>query len=497
MRYVWCLVLALILALFAAVQPASAQVAYGTEFATSITLQNIGSSRANLQFEFYSELSDTPVVVSRQLEVGASTSVFVGGLTGSEGVPPEFRGSVRLISDQPLVATAVQIARPLASSPVKNRPLSNAVGFGGSELFVASVLRNKFHTNTILSIQNTDSAAVDMKLRIYDAENPLEPPVEVDETDVPSGAAKYYDFGATDFGGAIATPFNGSVVVTATRTGTTDAGFVAATVLELQTDGLNAIAYEGIPTPAATLYLPSALCNAFGGHTTYYAVQNTDHLNSTNITVHYSNGLTANHAISPGAKVSVNTCDAAGMPAGFSGAAQITSSNTNIVVIGKMTSPTQLTGFVGEGAGARRVYLPYVRWTSDANYASGARQRTFIAIQNIGDAAVANVMVRYLDKNGGLVGVHTIDTIPAGGKANSTAVNATGDTASLLEFGNPDANPGGGFGGGVIIQGPAGANLIALARVQSQTDAGEVAEDYNGMTIGSGTIYLPFVAGGT
>ena len=495
MRRIWRSVLSGICLLVIAVQPLAAQTAYETVFVTALTLQNIGTATATLEMLFFVEMRDDPIVVSRELPAGAGDSLFVGGLTGSEALPPGFFGSTQIRSDQPLVATAVQIPQPVGSTFVKNRPLSNAVGFGGSELFVASVLRQQFHTNTILSIQNTDSVAVDIKLRIYDAERPLADPVEVDETDIPVGAARYYDFGATDFGGRISTPFNGSAVVTATRAGSSVPGVVAATVVELQIDGPKAIAYEGLPIPASTVYMATALCDVFGGQTTYYAIQNTSRVNSTNVTVNYSNGISASHALSPGSKVSVNTCDATGMPTGFSGAARISSTSTDIVVIGKVSGAGRLTGFVGESAGAAQVYLPYVRWTSDSHYETGSRQRTFIALQNIGDSGVTNVQVRYLDKVGDLVGTHIIDSIPAGSKANSRAVDADGNAARLLEFGNPDANPGGGFGGAVIIEGPSGADLIALARVTSNTDDGEVAEDYNGMTIGSGTLYVPYTTG--
>jgi hypothetical protein len=58
-----------------------------------------------------------------------------------------------------------------------------------------------------------------------------------------------------------------------------------------------------------------------------------------------------------------------------------------------------------------------------------------------------------------------------------------GSTLALTEFGNPEANPGGGFGGSAIIEGPAGSQLIAVVRISSSTTGGVVAEDYNGIQI--------------
>jgi hypothetical protein len=91
--------------------------------------------------------------------------------------------------------------------------------------------------------------------------------------------------------------------------------------------------------------------------------------------------------------------------------------------------------------------------------------------------------VEYRDKNGGVVGTHTIPSIEPGAKAASNPTLATGDAAKLLLFGNPESNPGGGFGGGAIISGPTGSQLIAVGRVQSKVGAGDVAEDYNGISI--------------
>jgi hypothetical protein len=69
---------------------------------------------------------------------------------------------------------------------------------------------------------------------------------------------------------------------------------------------------------------------------------------------------------------------------------------------------------------------------------------------------------------------------------NSTANDATltsgGNANDLLEFGYPEGNPGGGFGGAVIIESP-GSQLVAVVRIASVTTAGQVAEDFNGIAI--------------
>ena len=80
------------------------------------------------------------------------------------------------------------------------------------------------------------------------------------------------------------------------------------------------------------------------------------------------------------------------------------------------------------------------------------------------------------------MGTHTISSIGGGAKANSTPQNA-----NLLEFGTPDINPGGGWGGSVTIEGRATAHLIAIARVyRLDTTLNPnmiVAEDYNAVQV--------------
>jgi hypothetical protein len=272
--------------------------------------------------------------------------------------------------------------------------------------------------------------------------------------------------------------FDGSAVVTAVTTGSSTAANIVGTVLELRTNNVGVRAFEGVPSTAAanTVYMATALCN-LSGMTTNYAVQNTSNSASADVTVTYSNGATQNATIAAGGKQSFNSCNA-GLAAGFSGAAKITSVGAPIVVIGKVGGAGRFTAFLGETAGAPKLALPYVRWTSDANFATGSFQRAAIAIQNIGGAPVSGVQVKYLNKNGDVVGTHNIASIGAGEKANSNPSNA-----GLTEFGVPASNPGGGFGGAAIIEGPTGSQLIAVVRISSQTAAGIVAEDYNGTPV--------------
>jgi len=459
----------------------SAQVAYGTPFATSITYQNVGSGQANVQFQFYNEKQAVPVTVNRQIAAGAGSSLFVGGLSGNESLPAAFKGSAVMSADQPVVATLVQIAQP-STSPVKNRPLSNGFSSASSTVLLATVLKNQFNTTSVFSVQNAETnSAIDITISLFNADDPSASPITLTENNIPIGAAKYYDMGTLSQ--VAAASFNGSATISAVRTGTSTPANIVASAMELGTSGAKTL------NAKAKIFMATALCDAFGDQQrTAYAVQNNGSA-AANVTVTYSDGTDASASINPGAKKSFVACDD-GAPAGFSGAATIEAPGGNIVVIGKAFSnlgtPGFETAFLGEQGGNPKLAMPYVRWTSQANFDAGTRQRTFLAIQNVGTSAAANVAVKYLDKNGTVVGTHTIATIAAGAKANSNPTLAAADPnnppLTLLEFGTPDGNPGGGFGGAVIIE-ATGGQLIAIARVASKTGATQVAEDYNGIPV--------------
>jgi hypothetical protein len=466
------------------------QPAYGTPFATSITYQNVGNDTSQVQFTFYNQLgAGTPVVVNRDIAAGAGSSLFVGGLTGTEQLPSGFQGSAVLSANQPIVATLVQIAQPSTganASAVKNRPLSNGFNSSASNVLLATVLKNTFNTTSVFSVQNAETNnAIDITVTLFDAVNAGNPPIPVSVANIPVGSAKYFDLGSLPE--LTAATFNGSARISAVRTGTSTPANIVASVMELSTTSLSAKAFEGVTGGGPKIFMATALCDIFGGQRSSYAVQNNGGANA-DVTVNYSSGDTANATIEPGKKSSFVACDATGP--NFSGAATIDAPGGDIVVIGKVFNSPAIPGFetafLGEETGSPKLALPYVRWTAQASFDSGARQRTFIAIQNVGPSDATNVAVKYLDKDGTVVGTHTIASIASGAKANSTAPQAATDPnnppLTLLEFGTPDANQGGGFGGAVVIE-ASGSQLIAIARVASKVGATQVAEDFNGIAI--------------
>lgn len=437
--------------------------AYSTAFTTSITYQNVGNNPATITVEFYASPDTTvPIMINLpSLNPGASSSLHIGTVSS---IPSGFRGSAVMRSDQPLVATLVQL--PQGASPgTRNRPLSNGFSQGGRTVLIASVLKNYYQTNTIFSVQNVGNMASDLIFRFYDTSARE---VYSFTQRIQPGASYYVDAGIL---AGLGSSFNGSAIIESTN------AYIVGSALELSTVGSGASAFEGVNVGSIRVYMPSALCNAYGANTAY-AVQNTSLTESTVVTVTYSNGINDIKTIGPGAKQSFVACNAPGMPSGFSGSAIIQSS-LPIVAIGKAYGSGLSTSFVGATTGASRIALPYVRWANETNWANGTQQRVFLTIQNIGNADLpaGSVTVKYIDKYGNQVGtVHSLPAIPAGGKVNSNPSNA-----GLSEFGvYPDST----FGGGAIVEGPPGSQLAVVARVSTQIAPGVFAsEDYSGFPL--------------
>ena len=447
--------------------------AYDTDFISVVHYQNIGNAPATITIEFYDSdgyLTDyAPVTM---LAPNAATSLYAGSISG---LTAGFQGSAVIKSDQPLASTVSQ----LGEGAVKNTPLSN--GFASSEaassFLIPTVLKNMFKFHSVFSVQNVDSETADLKFTFKT--------ITGDEIlytveDLPAYSSYLVDMGTTP---AIPTPeFNGSVVVEAFKGGTSTPGAIVATSMELEILGNNAYAFNGVPTDetSSTIYMPSAVCK-FGPNnesTSAYAVQNTTSA-PINVTVSYSNGnVDGPYAIPGYSKRSFDGCQA-GNPVGFLGSAIVTSVGGNIHAVGKVYGGGLYPAHLGFTGGSDTVALPLVRWT-EANWFNGARQRSYIAVQNIGSADIpaGEVVVKYYDKDGVLVGTHELGAIAVGKKANTHPyyLGAVGS-----EFGY---YTDGSTGGGAVVEGPSGSELAVVVRVQTYLGGGDSAgEDYEGIPV--------------
>lgn len=473
---------ALLIAAHSAIPVRAQGSAYNTNFITSITYQNVGTAMANITFTFY-PTSGSPISFNRTLAANAGASLNVGQASELSGFSGQ--GSAVISSDQPIVATVVQLPQ---NPSVRNRPLSNGFGSndGSNNVLIATVLKNTYNQTTKFSIQNADSTSVNATLRFFPVRSAT--PIYTETFSLNVGTARFFDAGTIP---QLGSNFNGSATIQAS-------GKVVATAIEASTNSPRVSAFEGVAQGSNTIYMPSALCD-FGGTTqqrTAYAVQNTSTSNSATVTVTYKDlnnntVATDTQPILPGSKRSFLTCDV--ISGSFNGSATITSTGAPIVAIGKVYSgnpsyPALGTAFVGASAGASKLAAPYVRWTEtrfDIN--PGNRQRAFIAIQNVGTGPSGTITVKYYDLNGTLIGTHTLPSIDPGQKRNSNpkvATLAAGQTPDKLnEFGYI-----GGFGGSATIEcANSGCQIVAVVRIASANSATNsadiVAEDYNGIPI--------------
>lgn len=465
------LIMSMILLTLGSYTPAQA-AAYGTQFTTSITYQNIGTGPADITLNFYAEASGTPIVINlAPLNKYAGSSIFVGSISQ---IASGFKGSAVMTSNQPLAATLVQV--PPSSSAVKVRPLSNSFTQGATQVLVPTVLKNMYGYTSIVSIQNVDSVGADIQVEFIPVSGT---PFTVNVTNLPPNSAKYFDMGTFTNAG-LGTTFTGSIRATAKKTGTTNPGSIIATSVELGTSSNLAYAFEGATQPSNTLYMPSAFCKWIAAsYQTVYAVQNVG-TSPINITVNYSNGNSEVYSDVPGgSKVSINGCGKTGTlnPTGFIGSATLVGTGPIVGMAKVSTNTGMITAFLGFTQGAQKVALPFVRWT-ETQYDTGGRSRGVLAIQNIGATIPAgDAVVEYYDKNGVLVGTHVLPEIPAGGKVNSRPIDAN---ASLTEFGYYSD---GSYGGSAVVVGSTGNQLAVIVRISTNPGGVLAAEDYNGIPI--------------
>lgn len=476
----------LVMAMCLSIMPgaAFAAPAYQTPFSVSITYQNVGTGPATINVSFFAENSGSAQTFSAgTLNAGASTSLSVGQAVQGGS----FKGSAVLSSDQPVIATIVQLD---ASGVVKNRPLSNgfSASDGASQQLVATVLKNAFNSTTIFSVQNTESAPVNVTVKYY-AVGSSTPASTVSAANLPAGAAKYFDAGTN---ADLPNGFSGSAVATAVlASDNTTPAKIVVTANELDTVGGAAKSFEGSALSGPKVYMPSALCNAFGGQTTAYAVQNADTASVTFNVRYKQTGqndlIDGPYTIGAGGKQSIAGC--AKLPQGGNGSAIIESTTPTgkLVAVGKVTGANITSAFLGvvENNGSAKLALPYVRYASNANV--NKDQRTSIAIQNIGNSDATNVKVQFIDKDGNVKGTHTIGTLAAGGKSSSNptlgnALDACGRFGIYGANGSTTDCNSVLFGGGAIVTADSGAQLAAVVRIFTGNPI-LAGEDYNGINV--------------
>jgi hypothetical protein len=427
-------------------------------YTTTITYQNIDTTIAHVTILFYAEGSSSPISIARpDLAPGASATVSVGAMgSGSSG----FQGSAVVKSD---VKLTVLMMRVPDQNSVYSRPIAAGSTTGTGELWFLNMYTNE----TLFSIQNIDTKTADLTLTFYGGSAPI----TVTKTKITTGGSQSFDLSEIS---DLTESYYSAVHVVSHRSGTTVIGKIAGMKMQTNSNYSTNTAIESLIQSGKKLYMPIAICQGTYGTSTTFFVFNPDSSKSTKVTVTYSSGKYQSQTIQALSGSWFHACAPSGTKAGFSGYASITSASTSVMALGVVKEAGIYTDYYGQAVGTYKLSIPYANY-STANFSSGARQRTSISIMNLGSAlASGKVKVYYYDKNGKLLGTHSLAALASGAKLDSSPASIGSVGAEFGYYSD------GTTGGSAIILGPSGSNLMATTWVTSVTGKSKyVGEIFN------------------
>lgn len=272
---------------------------------------------------------------------------------------------------------------------------------------------------------------------------------------------------------AVTTGFNGSVVVSSDQQ-------LVSIANVLGNNGQRGASYGGFSAGATTVNLP-LMMKAYYGIDTWFNVQNTGNATAT-VNVAYKPGTcTETVSVEPGAAKTFKQAENSCLPAGFVGAASISSAQPLVAVVMQVDAQS-LLAYNGFTTASTKPVMPLV---SSNYYKSG----TGITIQNTG-ASATNVTISY-KPSAGFPGAACTETksIPAGQSANYSfpqlpASCGTGGT------GVTDAVNGGFVGSAAVTTNSANMPLVAM--VNSITRGTANASAYEAFDPGTATSKVAF-----
>lgn len=451
--------------------------AYESTWASTIAYQNIGSGTATVYIAFYENAGDTSpdTYPAGTIAKDASEVIIVGDLIGGT-----FKGSAVLSADQPLTAVIVQVA---GDTTVRVRPVSNGFSTGDVQTIIPTSYK-KAAVKTQFAVQNIGPGQATAQIKFLNLDGTLR--YQYSQI-IEAGAAHFVDL-ATISDVNIPADWTGAIDIDRTA-GT---GMLVSSAMELNTNSAaypnRAYSFEGVNGGSLLLYMPSAMCQGGSPATTsFYAIQNPN-ASQANVTVtfQWNDGTSTTKTLTllGNQKGSVTGCDvdAGPQPLVKNGSAIIQSTNgVSIIAMGKVANSNFATAFNGIPSGSAKVSLPFIRYANTTYYNTGQYQRTFITIQNVSGFTVnaGQVLVKYIDRDGAVLGTHTLDQLLDGGKQSSSPPQAT---PSLTEFGYYSSYTQ--SGGGVIVECSAvNCKLAVVVRVAAYISTGSASEDYVGIAI--------------
>ena len=472
MKRIVSLALFLVLGLSLALpMPVEAQATSQT-WSSSITYYTPSATGGEMMVMYY-DGATTYSTPSFPLEAHKAGSVAVGSVSG---MPTGFKGSAVISASVPVIATSVMFST--ANTAQYSRSFYS--GFDASKAsstFYLATVRSNGITTSSFGIQNIESFAITATLNFYRVGEVA--PAFTHTVNIPASAA--YVAKISDVPGYPGNPFDGSLVISATKQGdATTPGKVVATAYETQDSGRGVFAYEGTGSGSNKVYSASASCMRGPSQaTTYFAIQNADTTDAS-VSIEYFNtaGLSVGTAgpftISAGGKLQSNPCQQ-NFLVGELGSAVFSSTGGKIIVIGKYQGTDGLiTAFTGESEGATKLGAPYIRWAPNPN----TNWSSFIAVMNVGTAPATNVIARYYDATGTLRAEIPLATVAA--PLNQfVKVNTNPSTAGALVDGGFGYSPSTGGALEIVSDQP----LVAVVRLTTNPlgipGTTTLGEDYN------------------
>lgn len=236
--------------------------------------------------------------------------------------------------------------------------------------------------------------------------------------------------------------------------------------------------YNGFASGGTTMYVPMLFKDAFGGnYDSALYVQNITQ-NTANIAIDFYDNSgqlvckkydTISRLSSKGYWLPTVICDDGALPAGWAGGVVVTS-NQNIVAVGRPHIGTQITTYSGFSSGGLTMSVPMLFKRTFGSYDSA------LYIQNISSTDPADIIIEYLDTNGGISCTKN-DTIAALASKGYWTPSTTCDTGSL---------PVGWSGSAKITS---NENIIAVARPHLGTEI----MTYDGVVNGNISNYIPML----
>ncbi len=406
-------------------------------------------------------------------------------LIGSAGADPDFAGSAVLSSTVAVYAVYKQFVN---QGDVNYSPIlysSFSADQAGSTIYAPTFLK-KSSAYSQVGIQNLEDEEISLLLTFYTAT--LNATTYSATFTVPANGSKIFDPKVDATTPVLPSSFDGSLVIIATLTSDSSPANILASVIEMQTTGRRASAYEALAAGANQQFVPTAMCN-YGStrQTTYFSVQNTGTENATTFIEFYNSSgkllartsiaATRSNKLQPNRRAAYSTCTLSTMSR-RSGSAMIYATSNGkyngprvpVAVTTKVTSTDGLQTQSTPVQGATSLILPYVRWADADGYSST------IFVMNAGSTSDNSVVLRYYDASGTLVATQNL--------ASATKVLAKQGfrTSTPSQAG---ATSGGRFTGSVVIEST--QPLVVIVRtvrpVTGVSGYKTLGEDYNGIPL--------------